>query len=371
MVMSKYTYLDNAATTFPKPRYVIKEVVKCLKEYCGNPGRSAHKLSLLAAEIVYDTRERVAEYIGLSTPERIIFTSNATHALNTAIKGKLNHKCHVITSDLEHNSVLRPIYRQMQLHGIELSYYDSDIPLYDSIIPLIRDNTEFLITTLASNVTGRIIDTNIIYEIANKYKLYTIVDASQYLGHMSLDINKTPFDIVCAPGHKSLFGMQGSGFMALLNEETFPTLLEGGSGSETYNPYMPSTLPERYEAGTVNTPAIASLGAGISYLSALGNSFIREKLNKLTIRLHEILYDVGATVYGCENGIATFDMSNELSREVVERLDEKNICVRGGLHCAPIIHRKLGTEEHGAVRVSLSILNSIEDLDRLYFALKN
>lgn len=371
MGMSKYTYLDNAATTFPKPRYVIKEVVKCLKEYCGNPGRSAHKISLLAAEKVYDTRERVAEYIGLSNPERIIFTSNATHALNTAIKGKLNHKCHVITSDLEHNSVLRPIYRQMQLHGIELSYYDSDIPLYDAIIPLIRDNTEFLITTLASNVTGRIIDTNIIYEIANKYKLYTIVDASQYLGHLPLDISKTPFDIVCAPGHKSLFGIQGSGFMALNSEETFPTLLEGGSGNETNNPYMPSTLPERYEAGTVNTPAIVSLGAGISYLSALGNNFIAQKIKNLTARLHEILYDVGATVYGCENGIASFEIQNKTAHAVVEQLDNDNIAVRGGLHCSPLIHKKLGTEAHGTIRVSLSILNSIDDLDRLYFALKH
>lgn len=367
--MNKYTYLDNAATTFPKPRYVIKEVLKCLKEYCGNPGRSTHKISLMAAEKVYDTRELVADYIGLSSPERIIFTSNATHALNTAIKGKLDHKCHVITSDLEHNSVLRPIYRQMQLYGIELSYYDSDIPLYDAIIPLIRNDTEFLITTLASNVTGRIIDINVIFEIAKKYNLYTIVDASQYLGHLTLNMSNTPFDIVCAPGHKSLFGIQGSGFMALGREESFPTLLEGGSGNETYNPQMPSTLPERFEAGTVNTPAIVSLGAGISYLSALGNDFINEKLKKLTTRLHEILYDVGATVYGCENGIATFDMPKMLSREIVSRLDEANIAVRGGLHCAPIIHRKIGTEKHGAVRASLSILNSIEDLDRLFFAL--
>lgn len=368
--MNEYTYLDNAATSFPKPRYVIKSVIKCLREYCGNPGRSAHRLSLLAAEEVYDTREKIADFIGFSHPERIIFTANATHALNIAIKGKLNHKCHVITSDIEHNSVLRPIYKQMQLLGIELSYYDSDLPLYDAIIPLIRDDTEFLITTLSSNVTGKTIDPAIISDIAKKHNLYTIIDVSQYLGHLPLDIKRTPFNIVCSPGHKGLFGIQGSGFIALSDDDAFSTLMEGGSGNETFNPYMPSSLPERYEAGTLNTPAIVSLGAGISYLSALGEEYIKEKLDMLTGRLNDILHEVGAIVYGCNNGIASFDMPNFVSAEVAERLDNQNIAVRSGLHCAPLIHQKLSTEIHGTVRASLSILNNINDIDKLYYALK-
>lgn len=368
--MNKYTYLDNAATTFPKPRYVIKEVVKCLKGYCGNPGRGTHTISLKAAEKVFDTREKIANYIGLSNPERIIFSQNATHALNMAIKGKLNHKCHIITSDFEHNSVLRPLYKQMQKNGIEISYYDTDLPIYDAILPLIRSDTEFLITSIASNVTGKTIDVNALSDIATRYNLFTILDVSQYLGHLSLDLRKTPFDIICAPGHKSLFGIQGSGFMALNTDEDFETLIEGGSGSESFNPNMPRNLPERFEAGTVNTPAIVSLGAGISYISALGEKYIMEKLDALTHRLYEILSDTNAIIYGCENGIAAFDIKGKLAREVVEHLDERNIATRGGLHCAPLIHRKLGTEKYGTVRVSLSILNSLEDLDRLYIALK-
>jgi len=368
--MHRTVYLDNAATTFPKPPEVLRSVYRLIKYHCANPGRSTHKMAAWCAERVYEAREAVASFINFDSPERVIFTSNATHALNLAIKGAIREKCHVIISDLEHNSVLRPLYNVSERLGLDISVFNSDRPLREAILPLVRDDTKYLISTLSSNVSGKVIDTEELSSIANELGLYSIVDASQLLGHRDFDVCKTPFDIICAPGHKALFGMQGGGIAVFNSKNSIAPLMEGGSGNDTFNFEMPVSMPERYEAGTLNMPAIVSLASGISYLENIGMSYVEEKLSTLTKRLNEVLDCIGAHIYGCENGIASFNLPNKSTADLTAYLDECGIATRGGFHCAPLIHEKLGTEVGGAVRASLSIFNSNEDLDALYKALK-
>lgn len=368
--MGAEIYFDNAATSFPKPKSVIAEVKKCIRHYCANPGRSTHRLALEAAEKVFETRERVAGLINTPLAERIIFTSNATHALNIAIKGCIDHKCHVIISDLEHNSVIRPLTSLKNSLGIDISVFNSDLPLEEAIIPLVRSDTEYLISTIASNVTGKIIDPVALGRIADKCSLRLIVDASQFLGHSSLDLEKSPIDIVCAPAHKGLLGIPGCGFLAISKGVEMKTLIEGGSGGDSFNTVMPKNLPERFEAGTLNLPAIVGLRAGIEYLDRIGEDYVADYMNSLTLRLRDVLLDCGANIYGCENGIASFELPGHVSSEVAVCLDDAHIAVRSGLHCAPGVHKKLGTDGRGLVRISLSVFNTKLELDRLHRVLK-
>lgn len=368
--MRSRIYFDNAATSFPKPRSVVSEVKKCISEYCANPGRSTHRLAIEAAERVFETRELVSELINTHAPEHIAFTLNATHALNAAIKGCIDHKCHVITSDLEHNSVIRPLNALKNSIGIDISVFDSDLPLDDAISGVVRGDTEFIVTTLASNVTGKVFDPTELSRVAKKHSLFVIADASQYLGHLSLDMVKAPLDIVCAPSHKGLLGIPGGGFISVLSKSQIRTILEGGSGGDTFNTEMPPRLPERLEAGTISLPAIVGLGAGIKYLNQMGAEYIEERISSLSLRLLDVLESCGAHIYGCANGIASFEFDGYGSAEVAMYLDDAGIAVRDGLHCAPGTHRKLGTASRGLVRASLSIFNTKRQIDRLYHILK-
>ncbi|MBR2343545.1 MAG: aminotransferase class V-fold PLP-dependent enzyme [Clostridia bacterium] len=364
-------YLDNAATTFPKPAPVLRELNRCVRTYCGNPGRSSHSLSLASADKIYETRELVARLCNISAPEHICFTQNATHALNIAIKGAINHKCHVITSDIEHNALIRPLSAVCRRYGVTVSRFDSDIPPEKAIPPLVRPDTELIVTTVASNVTGKVIDTEGLYRVGRELGLPIIIDASQYLGHKELNLERTPFDVVCAPGHKALFGIAGSGVVIFSGLFALDTLIEGGSGSDTYNTEMPALLPERHEAGTVATPAIVSLGEGVRYILEYGISEVEQRLSYLTELAKERLNALsGVQLLGAGNGIISFNVRDLPSDRVAGTLGEYGICVRGGLHCAPDTHKKLGTEKIGAVRASLSILNTERDIDALFSALK-
>ena len=358
-------YLDNAATSFPKPLSVIREVNRCLREYCGNPGRGAHSLSLAAAERVYLTRELIAEFLNIDTPERVVFTQNATHALNFAIKTSVRERCHIITSDIEHNSVLRPLYALSKSLGCEISHFDSSLPPELAIEPLIRSDTRFIITTLSSNVTGKRVDICGLSRIAKTHGIELIVDASQYIGHGSIDLTKTPVSILCAPGHKALYGIQGSGFAVVLDERQRDTYIEGGSGSDSFNKDMPKNLPERFEAGTLSTPAIVSLGEGIRFINKIGLPEINEKLSGLTDLMRDYFDIKNVRVLGCENGICAFNLVGYSSEQVAKELDGRGFAVRGGFHCAPSCHIKLGTEQVGAVRVSVSYFNTRRELERL------
>lgn len=364
-------YFDNAATTFPKPTCVTDEVLRCIKLYCGNPGRSSHKLAMSAAEKIYETRERLADFIGIKKSENIVFTPNATYALNMAIKGTVTSACHCIISDMEHNSVIRPIMKCASKYGCSVSFFNSSLPLNNAIIPLIRNDTKVIVTTIASNVTGQILDLAELSSISDKYGIKLIIDASQYIGHLPINLENTSYHIICSAGHKALFGIQGSGFAAFKSGETLDTLVEGGNGIDTFSPDMPILLPERYEAGTLCTPAIVSLWAGVGFINEVGQENIVKHMNMLTDRIKDILYSFpGVTVYGADNGIISFNINDYSSSYVSQLLDEDNIATRPGYHCSPHIHKKLGTESRGAVRISLSYLNSIKDCDQLFKSLK-
>ena len=364
-------YFDNAATSFPKPKDVIQATNECITKYCGNPGRSSHKLSLKSAEKIFESRESVMKFIGAESEENIIFTQNATHALNHAIKGLVPNDSHCIISDLEHNSVLRPINTLTKENGVEFTVFDSSLPLRKAIIPSITEKTSTIVTSIASNVTGKVLNLKELSDIAREFSLKLIVDASQHIGHKEINLKNTPVDALCAPGHKALFGIQGSGFLYMKNTPNIKTLIEGGTGSNSFSEEMPEYLPDRLEAGTLSTPAIVSLGSGIEYIKSYGMEQIEKYINNLTRYAEEVLSSfMDIEVYGAENGIVSFNKKKTPSFDMAKILEKYNIASRGGIHCAPLIHKKLGTENTGAVRISFSIHNSIKDIDKLFLAIK-
>lgn len=360
-------YFDNAATSYPKPRSVTREVNRCIRDYCGNPGRSSHRLSLKAAEKIYSVREAVSSLLGADSPESCVFTLNATYAINLAIKSIIKPNCHVLTSDFEHNSVIRPLERLKREAGIRYTSF-SDV---QEIEGLIREDTRAIVCSVASNVSGETLSLKTLSQIAKNHQLKLIVDASQYLGHGSIDLKDTPCDAVCAPAHKALLGIQGCGFVFFKSNEAKLGLVEGGSGFDSINPRMPDRLPEGYEAGTPPTPAIAGLGRGIEFINKVGVSDINKKLQYLTDEAYERLISIkGVRVYGRGSGIISFNLKNIPSSILSEHLSSFGICVRGGLHCAPSVHKKLNTLEQGAVRLSFSYFNSKREVDVFYKRLK-
>ena len=364
-------YLDNAATSFPKPESVIKEVEKCLSKYCGNPGRSAFGISLDASEKIYETREKISDLFNIDDPSRIVFTQNATHGLNIAIKGLIKEKCHIIISDLEHNSVIRPLYKVIKSFGGDFSVYNTDEDIEIEIERLLRDDTRVIISTIASNVTGKIINHEKLYKKAKEKGLFLILDASQYLGHIPFNYKNCPADCIIAPGHKALFGLQGSGVL-IVGPNTLPdTLIEGGNGYNSNEETMPYLLPERYEAGTLSTPAIVGLCEGIKFIKDIGLDAVNAKINKLSEKTLDVLNSFNdIEVYGSGMGIISFNLNGISSSKGSEILYSYDIITRPGLHCSPLVHQKLGTLLEGAIRISYSYMNELTDVDKLYKALK-
>ena len=363
-------YLDNAATTFPKPECVFRDLSFCLKYSCGNPGRSSHKLSLKASEEVYETRESVADFFNFPYPEHVVFTYNATYALNIAIKSFIREKCHIITSDYEHNSVIRPLETLKRRIGIEYSTIDTSM-LQAELNSKLRPDTKGIIISLASNLTGDCVNLTEVYDFAKKNSLFLIVDASQVAGHSKIDLSKTPCDVLCAPGHKALFGIQGCGFAIFKDKYRKECLIDGGSGSESMDVNMPLLLPEGYEAGTLAVPSIRTLRSGITYINKIGIEHVEAKLNSLTEKTYDMLSDIkNLTIYKRGTGILAFNIGPLPSSYASALLDKSGICVRGGLHCAPSIHKKIGTINQGAIRVSFSYLNRFSHAERLYQAVK-
>jgi selenocysteine lyase/cysteine desulfurase len=326
----------------------------------------------MAADKIFEARELVAGFLGVNACEKVVFTPNATFALNLVIKGLVNEKCHCIVSDLEHNSVLRPLYKSAQEHGADISFFDTNEPLEDALNKLIRPNTKVLISTLCSNVTGRFIDLHVLSRVAKKHNIALLLDASQYLGHNFIDLSDVYFTALCCAGHKGLFGIQGAAFAFINDCQLIDTLCEGGSGVDSFSEKMPLVLPERYEAGTLPTPAIVGLGAGIKFINEVGVHEIDKKLTSLSeLMKYELSSVPDLKLYGAENGIASFNIAEYPSSYVSEYLDKLGIATRSGFHCAPLIHKKLKTENRGAVRASMSYFNSESDIYSLVKALKS
>jgi len=380
-------YLDNAATSFPKPPSVYKEVERCLRDYCGNPGRGSHKLSRISAEKIYETREEVASFFGSEHPENVIFTYNDTYALNTVIKGLLSYGDHVLISDMEHNSVYRPIASLAKRGVITYDVFDtmclsplrSPLGICEQISVRIRHNTKMLVATHSSNICSATLPLYEIGKICRANGIIFVVDAAQSAGHLPINMTKMNIDVLCAPAHKGLFGIQGCGFSILgerlTTEDILPLpLIEGGSGVNSLSPEMPDAPPERYESGTLSVPSIVSLGEGIKYLRCRGIEEIHEHETALYRRLSSMLSELRSIkIYAPEHVGSTllFNVDGIPSERVAEMLDTHGICVRSGFHCSPLGHRTLGTGENGAVRVSFGAFNTPRDLDTLYFALKN
>lgn len=365
-------YLDNAATTFLKPKSVYKAIEKAIKLYAANPGRSGHREAYKAMEAIYEARCSVSELFNAPGPESVVFTYNATYALNIAIKSLISEKCHVIISDMEHNSVLRPINKLRDSIGVEYSVFDSSKPnLFFEIEEKIRPDTRFIVTTLRSNVTGRDIDIHAIAQIKKKYGIGVIIDASQAAGHKSIDFRSIDCDAMACPGHKGLFGISGSGFAIFKDKHLKNSVIEGGSGNDSLNPSMPDLLPEAYEAGTLGVAGILSVDAGIKFINKVGVLEISSKLDELTNRCLQMLNDVSSVkIVEGANGIISVSANGFSNYELADRLNKSRICIRNGLHCAPLAHKTLNTIESGTVRISFSYFNKTSDIDKLYRCIK-
>lgn len=365
-------YLDNAATTLKKPPAVIEAVCAAMNSM-GNASRGAHGGSLHASRMVYETREKLAKLFGCSRPDHVIFTQNSTESLNLAIRGAIPAGSHVISTDLEHNSVLRPLYLLEAEQGVKLSFVAADKKgsvKVEDFETLIQSDTSAIVCTHASNLTGNRIDIEAVGALAKRHNLLFIVDASQSAGAMEIDMERMGIDILCFTGHKGLMGPQGTGGLCVREGVQIRPLKVGGSGVKTYSKSHPVEMPTALEAGTLNSHGIAGLSAALDYLFEVGVDAIEEKENALMRRFYDGVVNVpGVKVYGDfsaekRGAIVTLNIGDYDSGVVSDELSEVyDIATRAGAHCAPRMHEALGTVEQGAVRFSFSWFNTEEEVD--------
>ncbi len=372
-------YLDNAATTLKKPPCVIDAVTRAMTTI-GNAERGAHGSSLGASRMIYQTREKIADFFGCGRADHVIFTSNATEALNIAICGAIPNGAHVISTDLEHNSVLRPLYYLERERGVSLSFLAADdkgnVEL-ENLESWIRPGTKAIVCTHASNLTGQVLDLEFIGGIARKHGLLFIVDASQTAGEFPIDMERMQIDILCFTGHKGLMGPQGTGGLCIRQGVEIRPWKRGGSGIHSYEKDQPEPYPTRLEAGTLNAHGIAGLSAAIDYIRDVGLDAIRQRETALACQFHEALRGTeGIAFYGdCDDcphaAIVSLNVRNYDSSYVADILSEDyEIAVRAGAHCAPRMHQALHTVEQGAVRFSFGWFNTEEEVEAAAEAVK-
>jgi cysteine desulfurase family protein len=367
-------YFDNAATSWPKPVSVMEAMNRFNLEIGSNPGRSGHHLSVESGRVLYDTREILAELFGVSDPLRIAFTSNITHSLNIVILGMLKPGDHVITTSIEHNSVMRPL-RELETRGVDVSVIPCDnAGLFDpeNIHKYIKSNTKLIITTHSSNVTGTILPVTEIGKIASQYGIPYCVDSAQSAGVLDIDVIESHIDILCFTGHKGLFGPMGTGGLYIKKdlEQGIPSLMYGGTGSRSELEIQPDFMPDKYESGTLNTIGIAGLYAGVKFINDTGLSTIHEKENALLSRFITGVSDNKKVIlYGTENlnkrtAVSAFNIEGLTPSDVSYYLDENyGILTRPGLHCAPSAHKTIGTFPCGTNRISFGYFNTPEEVD--------
>ena len=361
-----------------KPEAVIRAVTDALCTM-GNAGRGGHDASLGASRIIYDTRERLAHLFHAESPKQIVFTMNSTESLNIAIKGILQAGDHIITTALEHNSVLRPLY-EMKEKGAEMTILPSDRQGridYADFEKNIKKNTKAIICTHGSNLTGNLVDIKRVGEITKKYGILFVVDASQTAGVFPIDVQEMYVDILCFTGHKGLLGPQGTGGMYVREGVAVKPLLSGGSGVQTYSKTHPAQMPTALEAGTLNAHGLAGLRAAVGYLQEVGLDAIRKKEQELMWHFYEGVKEFpGVRIYGDFStkercAIVTLNIRDYDSSEVSDALAmHYGISTRPGAHCAPLMHQALGTVEQGAVRFSFSHFNTMEEVDTAIAAIR-
>lgn len=371
-------YFDNAATTWPKPEAVYDAVVNTMKNYGANPGRSGHRMALSAARIVYESRELLADFFNAKSPTDIVFTSNATEALNMAIKGVLKPGDHVITSSMEHNSVARPLFA-LQKIGVEWDVVKCDSRGFldpEDVKKAIKPHTRLIAMTHASNLTGTILPVEEVGKIARERGILFLVDAAQTAGIIPIDVQRMNIDLLAFPGHKGLYGPQGTGGLYVREGVDITPIKEGGTGSLSEHLEQPRMLPDRLESGTLNTPGIAGLAAGVRFIKQKDIENIRTHEQKLTSKFLEgIKYKKGISLYGPGDpahmcAVVSLNVMELDSSELAYLLDSKfDIQVRPGLHCSPLAHKTIGTGERGAVRFSFSVFNTEDEVDEALEAL--
>lgn len=375
-------YLDNAATSLIKPDLVRDRLMENFNKI-GNPSRGFNKISLETSRMVLETRIKLAKFFNIKDPRRISFTNNATEALNIAISSFIDGKSHVITSVMEHNSVLRPLYLK-EAKGTTISYIDIKkdkriraILDLDSLEDLLKENTRAIVISHVSNLSGNITDLRRISTFAKAHGLILIVDSAQSAGLLDIDVEKYGIDVLCFTGHKSLFAIQGIGGIYVREGLNPRPIKVGGSGINSFDKIHPTKMPEALEAGTINAYGILSLNAGLDFINEIGLNKIRDKekdlLSYFTKRLKEVPQII---IYGDDNlenraGIVSISSKKLSSDEISKILAEKyDISTRAGAHCAPLAHKALGTETDGIVRFSFSYFNEKEEIDQTIAALK-
>ncbi|MBQ9947637.1 MAG: aminotransferase class V-fold PLP-dependent enzyme [Oscillospiraceae bacterium] len=374
-------YLDNAATSYPKPQGVYRAWTEAIRTYGANPGRGGYDFSAATSQAVYDSRAACAELFG-AEPENTVFTLNCTHSLNYAIKGLARRKVHFVISDLEHNAVLRPVHSCAAQNGGSYSIFETaeeDEVTISRAERAIRPETAAMICTAASNVTGRRLPLKALAEICRRKKICFIVDAAQGAGTLPLYL-RDGINILCAAGHKGLYGPMGTGL--LLTDGSFPlkTLIEGGTGSASESPIQPGYTPDRFESGTINTAGVIALGAGVTFVKEKTPAAILNHELKLcksfcdgarTLPRVTLYNDITGENMGHYAPVVSFGIEGRNASEVSAALGRRGFCLRGGLHCAPLAHRKLGTLESGTVRFSPSAFTTPQEVDMLLHALKH
>lgn len=367
--------MDNAATSWPKPPGVIQAMADFSERVGANPGRAGHRLAIEAGRIVYNTREALAELFNAPDPLRIVFTANITEAINICLHGLLRPGDHVITSSMEHNSVIRPL-RYLEKAGVEVSVAkctpEGELNP-EEVEKLVKADTKMVVINHASNVVGTLLPVREIGRICRRYGLLFLVDSAQTAGVYPLDMEKDFIDLLCFTGHKSLYGPMGTGGVAIGNRVAagaFHPLKQGGTGSLSEKEEQPDFLPDALEPGTLNVIGLSGLAAGLSWLREQGVAKIRGQEQELTSQLLAGLEELrGVTVYGTKDaarqtGVVSFTIRDLSPSEAGLRLDEEyGLLCRVGLHCAPLAHRTIGTFPRGTIRFGLGAFNTGEEIE--------
>ena len=373
-------YLDNGATTFPKPKVVTDKIMECYLGYAGNPGRSGHKLAMKMDLEIYETREKICKLINGTEVLNVIFTFNATDSLNLAIKGVLEEGDHVITTSMEHNSVLRPLNQLRKEGKIELSIVYADDKGYidpQKIFEALTPNTKMIVTTHMSNVFGTIVDIKAIGDFCKENNILYLVDASQSIGVLDIDVQEMNIDLLAFPGHKALFGPMGTGALYIKEGIIVKPLKEGGTGSYSHSIDQPDLYPDSLESGTPNGVGIIALGKGIDFINEVGLENIRNHEISLKNHFIKLLKDnEDVILYGTlddrQGAVVSLNVKDMDSSEISYILsDEFDIYTRPGFHCAPLAHKTMGTEELGAIRFSFGYYNTLEEVEKTVEALLN
>lgn len=363
-------YFDNAATSGRKPQSVVNAVTYALKNLSANPGRSGHNMSVKVADEVYNARAKIADFFGSEGAETVVFTQNCTHSINCVLKGVIGRGEHLVISNLEHNAVMRPL-KKMGVSYSVANVTENDDETLANFKALIKPNTRLIFVTGASNVTGQILPIERLGQLCFERKILFGVDAAQLAGIRPINMQKMFIDYLCIAPHKSLYSPMGLGVM-ICRKPLKNTIIEGGTGTDSLDFLQPKILPEGYESGTINVPAILGLSAGIDFVKGIGFERLYNHEFSLLKMLYEafsknekILLYTKTPILNKTAPVSPFNVRNKDSFNLSSFLNENGIAVRGGLHCAPTAHKTLGTLESGAVRVSFSAFNNANEVEKL------